>query len=384
MENDKGCTDIDTLRLMFAPVPSGLFTFTMPSCKGDSSIIIAKTDQNNAFTYGLIHFYWSFDTKARFESDTSDFKNVDTIVARWISGSSHVVRLVTENKYGCLSGVNATTINEPPVLNPSKTLTPTTCHQSNGKIVLHNKNNLYQFTWDNTFPALHRHDTVQSNLSNKYYVVMVYGESISPDAQPGTFCLDSLKIMVTDTGEVTAKFDTLAFLDTIHSVDPREVTFENQTIGGNKYQWLFYDDKGNKIGESNIENPVYTFHKGAYKIILIAESKFNCVDTVMYKYLIVKSKSLIEVPNVFSPNGDGQNDEFIIKNQTLRDFHCTIFNRWGIIIYEWTDPAKGWDGKMKSGAEAISGVYYYIITGVGEDNVNYVNKGSLELFREAK
>lgn len=261
---------------------------------------------------------------------------------------------------------------------------PATCHQSNGKIVLHNNNSLYQFTWDTTFAASQRHDTVQSNLSDKYYIILVHGESISPDAQPGTFCTDTIRIFVPDTGEVTAMFDTTTFMDTIHSTDPRVVTFVNQTSGGTSYQWLFYNSKGNKIGESNAENPVITFHEGSYIILLVAKSRDNCIDTLVYKYLIVRGKSFIEVPNIFTPNGDGINDEFKIKNQTLKDFHCTIFNRWGQKIYDWTDYSKGWDGKTTNGTEAISGVYFYVITGSGEDNVNYVIKGNVELIMEKK
>ena len=93
---------------------------------------------------------------------------------------------------------------------------------------------------------------------------------------------------------------------------------------------------------------------------------------------------MIEVPNVFTPNGDGINDFFKIKNKTLRDFHCIILNRWGRKLYEWSDQNQGWDGKTEKGAECTPGVYFYIVTGKGDDNVSYEFKGAFELLRDKK
>ena len=93
---------------------------------------------------------------------------------------------------------------------------------------------------------------------------------------------------------------------------------------------------------------------------------------------------MIEIPNVFTPNGDGVNDNFYIKNKTLREFNCIIFDRWGRKVKEWSDQNQGWDGKTESGAEAISGVYFYVVTGKGDDNKDYQFKGSFELLRNKK
>ncbi|NJK87641.1 MAG: gliding motility-associated C-terminal domain-containing protein [Bacteroidales bacterium] len=72
---------------------------------------------------------------------------------------------------------------------------------------------------------------------------------------------------------------------------------------------------------------------------------------------------LYELPNVFSPNGDGENDQFMAynRNNAVKQVNMKIFNRWGQLVYETTDPNFRWDGKMKnSGKTAVSGVYYYI------------------------
>ena len=70
----------------------------------------------------------------------------------------------------------------------------------------------------------------------------------------------------------------------------------------------------------------------------------------------------VYIPNVFTPNGDGQNDVFYATIKGARCFDCKIYNRWGVLIYEWKDVTKGWNGTIQqSGKPASDGTYYYII-----------------------
>ncbi|HXP53177.1 MAG TPA: gliding motility-associated C-terminal domain-containing protein, partial [Bacteroidia bacterium] len=67
------------------------------------------------------------------------------------------------------------------------------------------------------------------------------------------------------------------------------------------------------------------------------------------------------VPNVFTPNNDGQNDTFLIKAFYESTYNIEIYNRWGILVYKSTDPNSPWTGKDESGQMVSDGVYYYII-----------------------
>lgn len=70
----------------------------------------------------------------------------------------------------------------------------------------------------------------------------------------------------------------------------------------------------------------------------------------------------IEVSNVFSPNGDGINDVFYFPQKGGTCFDCSIYNRWGRLLYRWQDANDGWDGTIQiSGASVKDGVYYYIL-----------------------
>jgi len=84
------------------------------------------------------------------------------------------------------------------------------------------------------------------------------------------------------------------------------------------------------------------------------------------------------IPNVFTPNGDFKNDTYFIKDLCNYDgFYIRIYNRWGKIIYESTDPRFEWDGTTTSGSEASDGVYYYVMKTKKRDDLH----GWIELIR---
>jgi gliding motility-associated-like protein len=76
--------------------------------------------------------------------------------------------------------------------------------------------------------------------------------------------------------------------------------------------------------------------------------------------------SEIFVPNVFTPNGDDVNDEFCVAYKSITSFQCWVYNRWGREVYMWTDPTKGWNGKI-NGKDATPGAYFYVIKARGSD-----------------
>ncbi|MFN3343171.1 MAG: PKD domain-containing protein [Flavobacteriales bacterium] len=76
------------------------------------------------------------------------------------------------------------------------------------------------------------------------------------------------------------------------------------------------------------------------------------------------------IPNVFSPNSDGKNDQFVLFYSNLPGvdalasldvYHMEVYNRWGVKVFESDDSIKRWDGKIK-GDPASEGVYFYICT----------------------
>jgi gliding motility-associated-like protein len=68
----------------------------------------------------------------------------------------------------------------------------------------------------------------------------------------------------------------------------------------------------------------------------------------------------IWIPNVFSPNGDGENDSFIISGSGIEFYELIIFNRWGGKIFESINLDHVWDGSYR-GKQVPDGVYMVIV-----------------------
>lgn len=120
-----------------------------------------------------------------------------------------------------------------------------------------------------------------------------------------------------------------------------------------------------------------TFTKGTEKIEYTQE---YWADATPLRVTISESK--LDMPNAFSPNGDGINDIYKAKEgyQSLVEFHAYIFNRWGQKLYEWTDPAGGWDG-THNGKEVKDGVYFVLVNARGADGRTFNIKKDVNLLR---
>ena len=104
------------------------------------------------------------------------------------------------------------------------------------------------------------------------------------------------------------------------------------------------------------------------------------------QFSIVLSESAIEVPNAFSPNGDGINDYFNVFNvKSIISFDAAIYNRWGQQLYSWgIDKMNceecGWDGTYK-GKPVKAGVYYVVVKAKGADGIEYEFTRDVNLLR---
>lgn len=107
---------------------------------------------------------------------------------------------------------------------------------------------------------------------------------------------------------------------------------------------------------------------GSYTALLTSTDDKGCSDTVSHSLQIESSS---KVPNVFTPNGDGQNDYFMITATNGSKLKLEIFNRWGYKIFSRTGTENiVWDGYNPQGTLVSPGTYFYTIT-VEEGSTNY-------------
>src|SRR3990167_4006978 len=88
----------------------------------------------------------------------------------------------------------------------------------------------------------------------------------------------------------------------------------------------------------------------------------------------------IAVPNIITLSSLNGNNIFFIEYEGVKTFECTILNRWGNLIYEYTDPAGGWDGKTKGGDLVDEGTYFYMIKAELESGEELTKQGFVQVY----
>ncbi len=146
----------------------------------------------------------------------------------------------------------------------------------------------------------------------------------------------------------------------IFTFDTR-VCFANSTSGAIAYNWDF--GFTGITGRSALTNPcTVTFpndKSGTYRVKLTATTNFGCMDSVKYNVIILDGLFLF-IPNSFSPNNDGTNDEFSISSEGIDEFEFIVFNRWGEEIFKTTNLQFIWNGTYQ-GSQVQIGQYPYKI-----------------------
>lgn len=129
------------------------------------------------------------------------------------------------------------------------------------------------------------------------------------------------------------------------TVDLPEVEFINNSLNADSYTWTF----GDQSASTNEENPTHVYPSignQSYTVYLIAENSGGCIDSASV-VIQVDDVLIFYIPNSFTPDGDDYNQTFkpvITSGVDIYDYHLTIFNRWGEIVFESYDVNYGWNG----------------------------------------
>ena len=126
--------------------------------------------------------------------------------------------------------------------------------------------------------------------------------------------------------------------------------------GGSSYSW----SPASVLNNSLIASPTFTSKETETFVLTVSDPTSGCSSTDQVTVFVFKN---IIVPNAITPNGDGNNETWEIKN--LKSFtNCSveIFNRWGTLVWKSTGYAEEWDGSnYRNGGLLPDGTYFYII-----------------------
>lgn len=225
----------------------------------------------------------------------------------------------------------------------------------------------YTYTWSPGSPAV-TGSALTATTANVYTVIATNEANgcTATATQPVTY------------ETIDASFDANVY----SGLTPLPVTFTNTSIGSNptgtNYTWNFGDGNGVASNDTTVIHVYNT--AGDFPVILTATNGF-CQDTAV-RYIKVELFSKFNVPNVFTPNGDGKNDVFTFDALNMGEITLTIFDRWGLKMFETTSTGNAvWDGKNMSGNKVTDGTYFYIIKATGLDGSKYDLNGSVNVFQ---
>ena len=144
------------------------------------------------------------------------------------------------------------------------------------------------------------------------------------------------------------------------------------------YQWFLPDSL---IGSQPMLLHTFPGEQSYYLGLAMSTGELTnnlvCYDTVIQ---LIDVKDTLEVPNVFSPNGDNVNDFWIVKSNGMTTYSVRIFARTGTQIYQAEAPVIIWDGRNQSGQEMGADTYFYIIEPV-KMPTRFRRTGYLQLYR---
>lgn len=187
----------------------------------------------------------------------------------------------------------------------------------------------------------------------------------------------------TDTANITVNVSPGPQADFFATPNPaytgETTVFTDQSISGALWAWDF----GVNGASSILQNPSYTYTEvGTYNVTAYVEDIFGCKDTVSHPVTVIfASPDSLFIPDVFSPNGDEIYEVWNIYAMGLTDFKVSVYDRWGVKVFETISPTEKWNGTRPNGAECEAGVYYYSVTFTDNKNNKVVKKGNLTLLR---
>ena len=313
-------------------------------CTGDTAILTATGGSTYIWTYA--------------PGDTSA---VDPLMAN--PGVTTLYNVTGANSFGCKDSTKIIVVVYPkPVIDPTSD-TNAGCEPKTIKFTANTGGLSYLWNFGDT-------DTSSSISPTHTYQ--------APGAYPVTLTVKTLGCTLTFNPGIINVYSqpqaNFTWSPTIGTIGiPVDFTDETTPPYSYTYSWNFNDPNSTE----NTQNPAHTFNTVAtFNVQLIVVGDHGCTDTITHTIQIIEDSLIF--PNIFTPNGDGKNDKFVIKGLQQGAYpenKLVIFNRWGKVVYEKINYQNDFDGEGLP-----DGVYYYVFSAKGILK-DVKHQSSLEILR---
>jgi gliding motility-associated-like protein len=110
-------------------------------------------------------------------------------------------------------------------------------------------------------------------------------------------------------------------------------------------------------------------------------SSYIKYDSLNHEDVNIEDLDQLQLPNVFTPNGDGLNDYFLFPSDGIGELKCQILNRWGNVVAEFNNPDSSWDGHDLYGNKCSEGTYFFKIIYTNDEGNTFQEHGHITLIR---
>jgi gliding motility-associated-like protein len=252
------------------------------------------------------------------------------------------------------------------VTDPAAVCEPGTVDLTDPNITAGSTNGLNYTYWMDAANTVPLPDPSAVGVSGTYYIT---------GTAPGG-CSSTESVQVTVRVNKAPAGTTLPSVSTTPNT-PTQLSARNLGIGYT-YQW--YPPVG--INFNDIQNPTFNYNQPTLYMITLTPPDGNCptVDTLQVK-LDTGLRSSLNVPNAWSPNGDGHNDKLYPLTINMKELkYFRVYNRWGQLMFETSTLGVGWDGTY-NGQPQVMDVYTWTVEATGLDGVHYKQAGNAILMR---
>jgi gliding motility-associated-like protein len=202
----------------------------------------------------------------------------------------------------------------------------------------------------------------------------------SPNPQASPTLNTTYTVTATDNDGCTASATVVVnvFPQTLNaSVDTLICKGESLILyapAGSDFEWVYQQQVISTAGTANANTIIGGTHTLNYS------DENGCNASKQYNILINNDCDFVQLPNAFTPNGDGKNDIFRIIGVGVKSYNLKIFNRWGQLLYETNDTNSGWNGTI-NGTDAEMGTYVYVLQAELQNGNQVTKYGNVSLLR---
>ena len=160
-------------------------------------------------------------------------------------------------------------------------------------------------------------------------------------------------------------------------MDKRYILFVKNKDKNTTYYWTF----GNAEHSTSSRTKTIYENKGSFAVNLVATNSFGCENSTRKK-VIIKNSATLFTPNAFTPNDDGDNDNFIPISLLEWDiqFEMTIIDKYGNLIYQTSDKNEPWNGKLNNSGQILTpGIYLWQVITYDTEGTPHRHNGQINL-----